>query len=85
MWTIFSYSGSNNDLPCTRCQAITSTNDGLLSIGHLGTNFTEISIKNMKIFIQEKAFENVYKLAAISEKAHFLDVHLWVSLDNYLI
>ena len=86
MWTVFSYYGSNNDLLPTRCQAITSTNDGLLSIGHLGTNFTEISIKNMRIFIQENGFENViYKMAAISEKAHFLDMHLWVSLDNYLI
>ena len=38
-------------------QAITWTNADLLSFEPLGTNFSEICIKN--IFIQENAFENV--------------------------
>ena len=36
--------GSNNGLSPIRCQAITWTNVGLLSIGLLGTNFSEIQI-----------------------------------------
>ena len=43
-----------------RCQVITWTNADLLSIGLLGTNFSEISIKSTKHFIHENAFENVF-------------------------
>ena len=63
--------GSDNGLSPGRRQAIIWTNDGLLLIGPLGTNFSEIlieintfSFKN--IFIQENTFENVvWKIAAI--------------------
>ena len=37
--------GSDNGLSSIRHQAIISTNVGLLSIGYLGTNFSEIFIK----------------------------------------
>ena len=37
--------GSDNGLSPDRCQAIIWTNDGLLLIGPLGTNFNEILIK----------------------------------------
>ena len=37
--------GSNNGLSPTRCQAIICTNAGILSIGPLGTNFSEILIE----------------------------------------
>ena len=37
--------GSDNSLSPIRRQAIICTNAGLLSIGHLGTNFSEILIK----------------------------------------
>ena len=39
-----------------RCQAVTSTNDELLSIGPSGTKLSETLIKY--IFLQEVAFEN---------------------------
>ena len=37
--------GSDNVLSPSRCQAIIWTNNGILLIGPLGTNFSEISIK----------------------------------------
>ena len=42
-----------------RRQAITWSNAGLLSIGPLGTHFSEIVIKNSNFFMKENAFENV--------------------------
>ena len=50
--------GSDNGLSPGRHQAIVWTNAGILLIGHLGTNFSEILIENSNIFIQENAFEN---------------------------
>ena len=41
--------GSDNGLSPIRRQAIISTNAGLLSIGPLGTNFSEIRIQIQKI------------------------------------
>ena len=46
--------GSDNGLSPGRRQAIIWTNDGMLLIGTLGTNFSEIRIK-----IQNFSFENV--------------------------
>ena len=47
-------------------QAIIRTNAGILLIGTLGTNVSEILKRNSYIFIQENAFENVvWKMAAI--------------------
>ena len=37
--------GSDNGLSPGRCQAIICTNDGILLIGALGTNFSEILIE----------------------------------------
>ena len=55
--------GSNNGLSPGRRQAIIWTNVGMLSIGPLGINFSEILIG---IFIEENAFEIVvWKMAAI--------------------
>ena len=48
--------GSENGLLPGRHQAAIWTNDGILLIWPLGTNFSEISID---IFIQENALENV--------------------------
>ena len=57
--------GSDNGLAPIRCQAIIYTNAGLLSIGPLGTNFSEILIK-IHFFIYENASENnVCEMAAI--------------------
>ena len=57
--------GSDNGLSPGRRQAIIRTNAGILVIGTLETNFSEIK-RNSYIFIQENAFENVvWKLAAI--------------------
>ena len=37
--------GSDNGLLPIQCQAIIWTNAGILLIGHLGTNFSEISVE----------------------------------------
>ena len=62
-----------------RCQAIIWTNAGLLLIGPLGTNFSEILIE---IFIQENAFECVVcETAAILSWPQCVKVNL-VYLPN---
>ena len=45
MWDDKTNIGSDNDLSPSRRQAIICTNAGMLSIGHLGTNFSEILIE----------------------------------------
>ena len=56
---------SGNGLASGWRQAITWTNAGILSIGPLETNFSEIFFnRNFHIFIQENAFENVVKKLA---------------------
>ena len=58
--------GSENSLSPGRRQAIIWTNDGILLIGPLGTNFSEILIENSWGFLQENAFENIIcEMAAI--------------------
>ena len=51
--------GSDNGLSPGRRQAIIWTIVGILLIGPMGTNFSEILIGIPNIFIQENAFENV--------------------------
>ena len=51
--------GSDNALSPARRQAIIWTNAGILLIGPLGTNFSEILIEVKYIFIQENVCENV--------------------------
>ena len=60
-WQRFSTSSVNSSPPSATympiwLQAITWTNAYLLSIGPLGTNFSEN--QNTKVYIQENAFEN---------------------------
>ena len=50
---------SDNGLSPGWRQAIIWTSSGILLIGHLGTNFSEIFNGNYDIFIQENAFESV--------------------------
>ena len=50
--------GSDNGLSPGWSQAIIWTNDGILLIGPLETNFSQIVFFFSNIFIQEKAFEN---------------------------
>ena len=59
--------GADNGLSPGRHQAIIWTNAGILLIGRLGTNFSEILIEIHAFSgIQENAFENViWKMAAI--------------------
>ena len=57
--------GSDNGLSPSWSQAITWTNVGILLIGPLGTNFSEIN-RNYNIFSQENEFEStVCKMAAM--------------------
>ena len=45
---------------------LSETTNGMLLIGPLETNFSEILIKSLYVFIQENALENVvWKMAAI--------------------
>ena len=58
--------GSVNGLSPGRRQAIIWTNDGIVLIWPLGTNFNEISIEVHTFSIKKDAFENiVWKMAAI--------------------
>ena len=66
---------SGNDLSPVYCQVITWTDAGLLLIGYLGTNFSEIQIKILPFSIQENVFEIV-----ICEMAAILFKGRWVSL-----
>ena len=50
---------SGNGLSPVQCQAITWTNDGLLLIGLLETNFSENLNKNMTNFMKANQFENL--------------------------
>ena len=52
-------SGSVNGFAPERRQTILWTNDGILLIGPLETNLSEIFYRNSNIFIQENALENV--------------------------
>ena len=56
--------GSDNGLAPVRHQAITWTNAGKLLIGTFETNFWNLK-RNLYIFSQEIAFENVYEMADI--------------------
>ena len=49
--------GSDNGLSPGRQQAIIWTNDGILIIGPLGTNFSEILIEILTFVIQENVFK----------------------------
>ena len=56
--------GSDNGLSPIRCQAIILTNTGLLPIGRLATNFTDILLES-NFFIKEYAFGNGCEMTAI--------------------
>ena len=51
--------GSSNGLLSVQRQAITWTNAGLLSIGHLGTNFSEIQIEIQKFSFMKMISKHV--------------------------
>ena len=59
--------GSDNGLPPIRRQAIIWTNAGLLSIGPLGINLSEILIK-----IQNFLFQNAYDNIVCKKGGHFV-------------
>ena len=55
--------GSGHGLLPVRHQTITWTSAGLLSIGLLETNFSDLN-ENPIIFIQENAFENIWQIGS---------------------
>ena len=67
-WAI---TGSGNGLSPVRRQAITWTNTGLLSIGPMRTNFSEIWNLNSIIFIQENAFEEWLQFCSGSDEINY--------------
>ena len=67
--------GSDNGLSPGRRQAIIWTNAGILLIGPLGINFSEILFET-NIFIQENAFENaVCKIVSILSQPQWINTH----------
>ena len=68
--------GSDNGLAPGRRQAIIWINAALSLIGPLGTNFSEILIESLNIFIQEIAFESI-----VCEMASILSRPQWVNLS----
>ena len=58
--------GSDNGLSPILCQAIIWTNAGILSISHLGTNFSEILIK-----IQQFSFTKMHLKILSANASHF--------------
>ena len=70
--------GSDNGLSPGRRQAIISTNAGILLIGPLGTNFSEILIEIITFSFNKKAFGNVvWKIAVILSRPQ------WVKYSVY--
>ena len=62
----FNTMGSDNVLWPGPPQAIIRTNAGILLIGHLGTNFSEMLIKILTFSLKKISFESVvYEMAAI--------------------
>ena len=86
--------GSNNGLLPGRRQAIICTNAGILLIGPLGTNFSEILAKIMtfsfNIFIQENVFESVVcEMAAILSRPQCVNwfskvLRKWLSITYFI-
>ena len=73
--------GSDNGLSPGRCQAIIWTNDGILLIGSLGTNFSDILIEIDTFSFKKIAFENVlWKMATILSRPQCVKpVMVWSS------
>ena len=74
--------GSDNGLSPGRRQAINWTNDGILSIGPLGTNFSDNLIEIHISSFKKNAFENVvWKMAAIfpglNVLSNYNQAYLW--------
>ena len=66
--------GSDSGLSPVRRQAIIETNAMLLPIGPLGTNFSEFSNQNSKLFIHEIASENIVcQMAAILSRGRWVN------------
>ena len=66
--------GSGNYLSFVRRQAITWVSAGLLSIGLLETNLSEIQLKKYKICIHAYGYENVVcEMATISSKGRWVN------------
>ena len=67
-----------NGLSPGPCQALIWANAGILLIRTLGTKFSEV-LSELKIFIQENAFENgICKMASILPRPHCVNT-LWPS------
>ena len=67
-------------LSSIRCQAIIWTNAGLLAIGSLGTNFSEILIK-----IQNFSFKKMHLKMSSAKVAAILSRGRWVNGPQYIM
>ena len=74
--------GSDNGLTPIRRQTTIQTNTGLLSIGPLGTQFSNNSNQNRTLFILEKALENV--VCKTANCGHFLQWYVdWKGYQHF--
>ena len=75
--------GLDNGLAPGRRQAIIWTNDGIVLIGHLGTNFSEILSEIHTCWFKKNAFENIVcEMAAILSRPQCVKawaVHIYFS------
>ena len=75
----------DNGLLPIRRQAIMSTSAGLLSIGPLGTNFSEILIK-IKKFHSQKNSENIFcEMAAMLSRGRWVYVLRWLGFIRSVV
>ena len=71
--------GSDNGLSPGRRQPVIWTNDVILLIGPLATNFSEILYQNSKLFVQENAFESVVcDMAAILSRPQCVKIYNFI-------
>ena len=64
--------GSDNGLSPVWRHAVIWTNDGLLLIGHLGTNFSEMLIK-----LQQFSFMKMHLKCRLQNVGHFIYASMW--------
>ena len=70
---------SDNSLSPGRRQAIIWTNAGILSIGPLGTNFSDILIENQTISLKKMHL----KMSSTKSRPFYLGLNVLINIDYY--
>ena len=75
--------GSDNDLSPGRRQAIICTNDGILLIRPVGTNFNELLSSKFKYFHRRKYALKYCQILPISPRPQCVNATYWFLMDSY--